>query len=128
VLSPLLQERDEDALVDGLMVFIELAENLPRVFKPSLHVILLFCLNVMKDNTLEDGTRQTALELLLTLSESSPSMMRKTPDFCSQIIPICLEMMTELDDAQEWFTTDDVCRSELLRMLFRLSHIYSFWS
>ncbi|CAG8467268.1 7180_t:CDS:10 [Paraglomus occultum] len=108
VLSPLLQERDEDGLVDGLMVFIELAENLPRVFKPALPVVVQFSLNVMKDKTLEDGTRQTALELLLTLSESSPSMMRKAADFCSQVIPICLEMMTELDNAEEWYTTDDL--------------------
>ena len=104
---------DEDGLVDGLMVFIELAENLPRVFKPALPVVLQFCLTVMKDKSLEDGTRQTALELLLTLSESSPSMMRKAADFCSQVIPICLEMMTELDNAEEWYTTDDVCISKL---------------
>ncbi|RIB28214.1 armadillo-type protein [Gigaspora rosea] len=108
VLSPLVAQRDEDGLVDGIMVFIELGENLPRVFRPVLPIVMPFAINIMKDKTFEEGTRQTALELLLTLSEASPSMMRKTPDFCSQVIPISLEMMTELDDYEEWYTTDDL--------------------
>jgi importin-5 len=108
VLSPLIAQRDEDGLADGIMVFIELGSNLPRVFKPVLPSVIPFAINIMKDNTFEDGTRQTALELLLTLSEASPSMMRKTLDFCAQIIPISLGMMTELDDSEEWYTTDDV--------------------
>ncbi|KAG9306967.1 hypothetical protein G9A89_000881 [Geosiphon pyriformis] len=108
VLSPLVAQRDEDGLVDGIMVFIELGENLPRVFKPVLINVLPFAVNLMKDKSLEDGTRQTALELLLTLSEASPSMMRKTPDFCAQVIPIALEMMTELEDFEDWYTTDDL--------------------
>ncbi|CAG8467575.1 10518_t:CDS:10 [Funneliformis mosseae] len=102
-------QRDEDGLVDGIMVFIELGENLPRVFRPVLPSVMPFAISIMKDNTFEDGTtRQTALELLLTLSEASPSMMRKTQDFCTQIIPISLGMMTELDDSEDWYTTDDL--------------------
>ncbi|CAG8599846.1 7803_t:CDS:10, partial [Ambispora leptoticha] len=108
VLTPLALQRDEDGLVDGIMVFIELGENLPRVFRPVLPNVISFAINIMKDKTLEDGTRQTALELLLTLSEASPSMMRKTQDFCIQVIPIALEMMTELDDSEDWYTTDDI--------------------
>ncbi|CAG8588523.1 5786_t:CDS:10, partial [Dentiscutata erythropus] len=108
VLSPLVAHRDEDGLVDGIMVFIELGENSPRVFRPVLPIVMPFAINIMKDKSFEEGTRQTALELLLTLSEASPSMMRKTPDFCSQVIPISLEMMTELDDYEEWYTTDDL--------------------
>lgn len=119
----MVAQRDEDGLVDGIMVFIELAENIPRLFKPVLPSVMSFSINIMKDETFADGTRQTALELLLTLSESSPSMMRKTPDFCAQIIPICLKMMTELDNSEEWYTTDDVSfllftygeREEILR-------------
>ncbi|CAG8478858.1 3893_t:CDS:10 [Diversispora eburnea] len=108
VLSPLVAQRDEDGLVDGIMVFIELGENIPRLFKPVLPSVMSFAINIMKDETFADGTRQTALELLLTLSEASPSMMRKTQDFCAQIIPISLKMMTELDNSEEWYTTDDL--------------------
>lgn len=108
MLSPLIAQRDEDGLADGIMVFIELAGSLPRIFKQVLPNVMPFAINIVKDKTFEDGTRQTALELLLTLSEASPSMMRKTQDFCAQIIPISLEMMTELDDSEDWYTTDDV--------------------
>ncbi|CAG8482986.1 1549_t:CDS:10, partial [Ambispora gerdemannii] len=108
VLAPLVSQRDEDGLVDGIMVFIELGENLPRVFRPVLPNVTTFAINITKDKSLEDGTRQTALELLLTLSEASPSMMRKTSDFCAHVIPIALEMMTELDDSEEWYTTEDL--------------------
>ncbi|CAJ0632852.1 673_t:CDS:10, partial [Entrophospora sp. SA101] len=108
VLFPLVTKHDGDGLIDGIMVFIELGESLPRIFRPVLSSVISFSVSIMKDKSFEDNTRQTALELLLTLSETSPSMMRKSPDFCTQVIPIALEMMTDLVDIDSWHTTDDL--------------------
>jgi hypothetical protein len=54
------------------------------------------------------GTRQSALELLLTLCEASPSMMKKVPNFAVTLVPLCLMTMAELEDDESWYTTDDV--------------------
>lgn len=64
--------------------------------------------NIPKDKAFEDRTRQTSLELLLTLAESAPGMAKKLPNFASEIIPVALEMTTDIEDEESWYTTDDV--------------------
>ncbi|ORY01320.1 ARM repeat-containing protein [Basidiobolus meristosporus CBS 931.73] len=108
VLEPLYTQKDESNLTDALSVLIELGESHTKPFRPVMPQLLNFMVQIMKDSSLEDSTRQTALELLLTLAETAPGMCRKTPNFCSMIIPVALEMMTELEDDQDWYNTDDL--------------------
>ncbi|KAF9103746.1 hypothetical protein BGX27_010397 [Mortierella sp. AM989] len=104
----------EVALAEGLIAMIELAEHSPRLFRHVLITLVPFMLSIIKNKHLEDQTRQSALELLLTLAECSPNMIRKSaPDFASTLVPVALEMMTELgededEDNQIWYTTDDL--------------------
>lgn len=63
---------------------------------------------IAKDKSFEDRTRQTALELLLTISEAAPPMIRKLPNFASEIIPVAMEMITDIEDDESWYTTEDV--------------------
>lgn len=63
---------------------------------------------IAKDKSFDDRTRQTALELLLTLSESAPAMVRKVPNFASEVIPVAMEMITDIDDDESWYTALDV--------------------
>ncbi|KAI8073867.1 armadillo-type protein [Gongronella butleri] len=107
-LSPVIAARDDQTLVDGLIVLIELADNVPKLFRPVLPQVLQVMVSVAKDKSFEDRTRQTALELLLTLSESAPGMCRKTPNFAEEIIPVAMEMITDIEDDQEWYTTEIV--------------------
>lgn len=64
--------------------------------------------SIAKDKSFDDRARHTALELLLTLSEAAPPMARKTPNFATEIIPVAMEMITDIDDDESWYTTDDV--------------------
>ncbi|KAG0362852.1 importin subunit beta-3 [Gamsiella multidivaricata] len=109
-LRALLASKDETGLVEGLVAMIELAEHSPRLFKQVLLLIHPFMLSIIKDKTLEDRTRQSALELLLTLAECTSNLIRKVPDFATTLVPIALEMMTELDDEEDetWYTSDDL--------------------
>lgn len=54
------------------------------------------------------GTRQTCLELLLTLCEGAPGLMRKYQPFAPAVIPIVLEWMSELEDEQEWYQGETI--------------------
>lgn len=65
-------------------------------------------INIAKEKKFEDALRQTALELLMTLTEAAPGMVRKVSDFTNQVIPVALEMMTDMEDEEKWYTTDDV--------------------
>jgi hypothetical protein len=68
-------------------------------------------ISVSKDKTFEDRTRQTSLELLLTLSEAAPAMTRKVPNFAQEVVPVAMEMITDMEDDESWYTTDEVCFS-----------------
>ena len=62
----------------------------------------------MKNEALEDGTRQTCLEVLVTLCENAPGLMRKYPQFAPAIIPVVLDWMSELEDDQDWYAGETV--------------------
>ncbi|KAI9141287.1 armadillo-type protein [Paraphysoderma sedebokerense] len=109
VLPPLSSEGDEDNLSEAFSSLIELAESLPKLFRPIMGDLLMFVMQILKNGDLENSTRQTALELLLSIADAAPSMVRKqTPNFCQEVIPICFQMMAELDDDPSWATTDDL--------------------
>ncbi|KAF9394692.1 hypothetical protein CPC16_010607 [Podila verticillata] len=108
VLNALVAAGDEESLVDGLVVLIELAEHSPRLFRHVIVDVLPFMIEIVKKKDLEDRTRQSALELLLTLAECAPGMVRKVPDYTTTIVPVALEMMTELEEDEDWYTTDDL--------------------
>lgn len=78
--------------------------------------------NIAKDKSFDDRTRQTALELLLTLSEAAPPMIRKLPNFAQEIIPVAMEMITDIEDDETWYTTEDV--SSFLCMPVRVANLF----
>ncbi|KAL7751650.1 importin subunit beta-3 [Sorochytrium milnesiophthora] len=109
VLPPLLESMDEAHLVDAFASLIDLAMVLPRLFRPILPQLLMFVMQILGHADLEDTTKQTALELLLTISDEAPAMIRKqTPDFCAQVIPVCLNMMADLEDDARWHNAEDL--------------------
>ncbi|RKP36795.1 armadillo-type protein [Dimargaris cristalligena] len=110
-LQPLLASGDETRLVETFTALVELAEHHAKPFRPVLSDIMAFCVQVCGNTELEDSTRQTALELPLTLAEANPGMARKTPNFCESFVPVALAMMTELDESEEdksWYTVDNL--------------------
>lgn len=99
------ETRDEDVLVEGLTAFIELCEPHPKLVKPIFRSLVPFLTAICSDKAeLDQRTRQTALELLVTLAENAAPMCRKleAPGFAGQVIPVVLDMMTELEDDEEW--------------------------
>ncbi|KAF9289191.1 hypothetical protein BGZ68_009889 [Mortierella alpina] len=107
-LNALLSARNEPGLVDGLVAMIELAEHSPRLFRHVTVTLVPFMLGIVKNKDLEDPTRQSALEFLLTLAECAPSLVRKIPDFARAVVPVAMEMMTEMEDDDEWYSADDL--------------------
>ncbi|KAJ3273865.1 Importin-5 [Terramyces sp. JEL0728] len=97
----------EDEAVEGLSDIIELAQLFPKMFKPVLEHTVTYMVSQMKNTDLENGTRQTCLELLLTLCEGAPAQMRKYGPFAQTLIPVVLEWMSELEDEPEWYAIED---------------------
>ncbi|KAK3832761.1 MAG: importin subunit beta-3 [Linnemannia gamsii] len=96
----------EVALVEAVSSLIELAERAPRLFRHIVTTIPIL-IEMAEEKTLEDQTRQVMLELMVTLAECSPSWFKRVPDFVTRLVPVSLEMMTELEDEAEWYMADD---------------------
>ncbi|OMJ17419.1 Importin subunit beta-3 [Smittium culicis] len=106
VLEPLVLANDEQSLVECLSSLSELAEVYPKSFRPILVNILEFGSQIGSNVNLLDATRQVAIEVLVTLAEAAPGICRKQPQFCEKLIPIILNMMTEIEDDEDWYTVD----------------------
>lgn len=60
-----------------------------------------------------DSWRHLALEVLVTLSETAPAMMRKVGGrFIPLLVPQVLQMMTDLDDSPEWSISDEITEED----------------
>lgn len=109
ILPAVMQQPDkEEMAVESIGYFIELAEAFPKLFKSVIGNLVQFMTEQMKNKELEDGTRHTCLEILLTLTENSPALMRKCTNFGPTVIPIILEWMSELDDEPDWYTSENM--------------------
>ncbi|KAJ2162829.1 importin subunit beta-3 [Coemansia sp. RSA 552] len=106
VLEPLLRAGDEAGLTDALSALVEPAEDAPKLFRAVLGNLITFVTEIGKNRDLESTTRQTAIELLVTLAEAAPGMCRKNTQFCQSLVPVCLQMMSSIDEDDEWYTTD----------------------
>lgn len=98
--------KQEDATV--LKNVIELVENCPKLFRQDILAVFDFGTTTMNNQSLGEDLRQLAMELLVTLCESAPQIVRKHAE--SKIAPFVmgmLLMMTELEEDAEWLTADE---------------------
>ncbi|KAJ1658463.1 importin subunit beta-3 [Dispira simplex] len=110
-LEPLVHSQDETQLVEAFSSLTELAEQYPKPFRPVMANLLTFCVQISGNTDLEDSTRQGALEMLLTLAESSASAVRKTPSFCETVVPTAMAMLAEMDEDEDdktWYTVENL--------------------
>ncbi|KAJ2019740.1 importin subunit beta-3 [Coemansia sp. S85] len=104
VLEPLLRDNDEAGLVEALSALIDAAEEAPKLFRSVLGSLTTFATEIGKSEGLEDRTRQTALEVLVTLAEAAPGMCRKNTQFSQAIVPVCMQMLSSIDDDEDWYS------------------------
>ena len=69
-----IEKGDDDA---GLKALIDLAESCPKFLRPQLDQLFAACIKVYSDANQEDSWRHLALEVVVTLSETAPAMVRK---------------------------------------------------
>eukprot|EP01105_Mastigella_eilhardi_P025828 TRINITY_DN7173_c0_g1_i1.p1 TRINITY_DN7173_c0_g1~~TRINITY_DN7173_c0_g1_i1.p1 ORF type:complete len:1147 (-),score=339.51 TRINITY_DN7173_c0_g1_i1:29-3400(-) len=91
----------------ALELFIEIGMRYPQFFRPQLAQMVQAMLVTASTAALEQGTRQLALEVLVTLCESRPITMRKQTQFLSTVVPMLLSWMLEVEDDPDWETNFD---------------------
>lgn len=73
----------------------------------------MFLEQVFSNEDIVDSWRHLALEVVVTLTETSPPMMRKeSPKYLPILVPMILKMMTDLDDDDDWSVMDEISEDD----------------
>lgn len=100
-----VEKGDDDAALKSL---IDLAENAPKFLRAQLDQLFAACIKIYSDKDQEDQWRHLALEIVVTLAETAPAMVRKLAGGnLASSIQNTLHMMTEIDDEDDWATNDE---------------------
>ena len=101
-----IEKSDDDAALKSI---IDLAETCPKFLRPQLDQLFMACMKVYGDKEQEDSWRHLALEVLVTLCETAPAMVRKVAgNQLAQAIQAILQMMTDVDDEEDWANSDEL--------------------
>uniref|UniRef100_T1J449 TOG domain-containing protein n=1 Tax=Strigamia maritima TaxID=126957 RepID=T1J449_STRMM len=105
-----IQAQDDDILLKSL---IELAENVPRFLRFQIDPIMELCMKVLTDTTMSDNWRHLALEVMVTLAETAPGMVRKSGNkYIGLLVSQVLAMMVDMDDDPEWNSADEITEDD----------------
>lgn len=64
---------------------------------------------VLSNDDVPDSWRHLALEVMVTLSETAPAMLRKVgAKYIPLLVPQVLKMMTDLEDDSNWSVSDEI--------------------
>lgn len=106
VLTESIEKQDDDTL---LKVLIDMAECTPKYLRPQLQLIFEICMKVFSNTDVMDSWRQLTLEVMVTMSETAPAMVRRVcSKYVEALVPLILQMMTDLEDEADWSISDEI--------------------
>lgn len=105
-----IEAQDDQSL---LKLLIDMTETCPKFLRPQLEVIFEICMKVFSSQDVEDSWRHLVLEVMVSLSENAPAMVRRRAEkYIVALIPLVLQMMTDMEDDEEWATSDSVTEDD----------------
>ncbi|CAG0896808.1 unnamed protein product [Darwinula stevensoni] len=91
-----------------LKCLIDIAESIPKYLRPQALPVMEMCIKILADPEITDPTRHLALEVVVTLCETAPGMVRKLG---KKIVPSLmletLKMASDLEEDEEWNNADE---------------------
>lgn len=101
-----IEAQDDQSL---LKLLIDMTESCPKFLRPQLEVIFEISMKVFSSQDIEDSWRHLVLEVMVSLAENAPAMVRKRAEkYVIALVPLVLQMMTDMDDDEDWATSDVV--------------------
>ena len=88
-------QSDEEEGTASLESLIEVTQAYAEVWTPCVEKLVFVCSEIMKNNAFEQAPRQSALEIVSTLAESNPKLLRDRPESLRKdFFPAIAVMMT----------------------------------
>ncbi|PRT53656.1 Importin subunit beta-3 [Wickerhamiella sorbophila] len=111
VMEPLRLQYKTEELTAVLESLIELVQLAPKMFIPVFKEVIEFSLAVAADKEMDQSTRLSAFEFVVSFADEAPNMCKAEPTYIEKLILQCLSMLVEVgeddDDASEWNNEDD---------------------
>jgi len=100
-------QTDEEQGTSALESLIELTSSFGEIWKDSSEKLLYVCSEVMRNNDFEDKPRESALEIITTISEENPKTLKDQIDSLkANVFPAIGIMLTQVklqDALEEWY-------------------------
>eukprot|EP00752_Nemacystus_decipiens_P011318 g10058.t1 len=116
VLSAVLSAGEELEAQEMLESFVQLADISPLFFRTSVAPMTEAMLTVGAASQLEFCTRAAGVEVLVSLAERAPAIMRTCPSVAPGLLPLAMVLACEMEEDQaEWVAgpyDDDVDHDE----------------
>lgn len=110
IIAESIELQDDQTLIKLL---IDMAESVPKYLRPQLESIFEMSMKVFSSPDIEDSWRHLALEVMVSLSENAAAMVRKKADkYIKALVPQVLQMMTDLEDDEEWSVSDEITEDD----------------
>ena len=102
---------DEDQGKESLEALIELTNLFGEIWNQSGEKLIFVSSEVMMNRDFEDGTRESALELIVSVAEAHPKLLKDNIEVMkTQFFPSLCVMMTKLeneDDLNAWYEVEE---------------------
>ncbi|EQC29287.1 hypothetical protein SDRG_12955 [Saprolegnia diclina VS20] len=120
-----MQGPSDDDLMEAMEVIIELMEPHASFFKPCFQDLVRMMVAIAQTTSASFGTRQLAMEVLVSIAENAPASCRRFPhnSFVEIVFPIAFNLMLDVpdemledDEANDDISNVDVGSESLQRM------------
>lgn len=114
-------QADEEQGQESLKALIELSNIFGEIWMPCGEKLIFVCAEVMKNREFEDSTRESALEIMISVAESHPKLLKEYREQVkTQFFPALCVMMTKVeyednladwyaDEEEDVFLSNDIC-------------------
>ncbi len=102
---------DEEQGKESLEALIELTNLFGEIWNQSGEKLIYVSSEVMKNRDFEDGTRESALEIVVSVAEAHPKLLKDNIEAMkAQFFPSLCVLMTKLeneDDLNAWYEVEE---------------------
>lgn len=107
VVESAIRDSKEDEANEALEALVELAGERPLFFRSGLEAVVSGMLAIVRGKGMPEETARLALELLVTLCETRPGMMKKIAGLVGAMLDVQLEWMAGVEEVERWDQFED---------------------
>lgn len=114
-------KNDESSGRIALETLNNLTESYPKLWKNHVEVLINVICEILKQTSFSFITRESALEIILTLANKTPAFLRKSQNFKNLYLPLVFELLLDIDhvnDIDAWNKDTDENDNEKEQMHF----------